>query len=62
MKLTQVCVSPEMDVVLLRGWVEPTAAGSGGGVDKPQWEEGLQVTSATWTHINTEVRGSYDLK
>lgn len=42
-------VSPEMEAVLLSGWAEPVAAGSGGGVDKPQCEEGLHVTSSAWT-------------
>lgn len=38
-------VSPEMEDVLLGGWVEPVATDSGGGVDKPHREEGLHVTS-----------------
>lgn len=38
-----------MEAVLLSGWAEPVAAGSGGGVDKPQCEEGLHVTSSAWT-------------
>ncbi len=39
-------VSPKMEVVLLSWWVALVAPGSGGGVDKPQCEEGLHVTSS----------------
>lgn len=39
-------VSPEREAVLLSGWAEPVAAGSGGGVDRPQCEEGLHVISS----------------
>lgn len=31
-----IVVSPEMEVLLLRGWVEPDAEDSSGGVDRPQ--------------------------
>lgn len=36
-------VLPEVEEVLLVGWEE---TGSGGGVDMPQWREGLQATSS----------------
>lgn len=39
--------SPETEAVLLSDGVRP--AGSGGGVDSPQWEEGLHVRSSSCT-------------